>query len=483
MSVDLLIMIARKDFRAFLQLCFTILNPYETFEESWHIDAVLQVLFSLQAGRSRRWVVNLPPRTLKSTIISVAWVAFLLGLNPGLKILVVSYNEDLAERFSLMTRRIMQHKFYRRLFPGTRLERATNMLLETDCGGLREAISIGGTTTGLGADWIIIDDPHNASEIISPTARDRVKRYYGQSLLSRFNHRPSGRLILVMQRLHEDDLAGHLLSQGGWNCLSLPAQATDDRLVDIGNAQPHHFRKGDLLLPGWLPQVELDDLRQQMGSRDYEAQVQQNPTPHEGNIIKAHWVSYADLPSRDDTEVTLSLDTATKTGHANDYSAATIWLRKGKYHHVIHAWRDKVDFPDLIHAVRRMHRDFSPSHILIEDQGSGTSLRQALNNLGIPTIPFRSPDSKETRLWSVTDLFEDGLVHFLKDAPWLGMLEGELLGFPNTKNNDLVDSVTQYLIWARPRGHSPPFTWDIGPDDGPNHDSIAQAWLWSKGGW
>jgi predicted phage terminase large subunit-like protein len=438
-------------------------------------------LLGLQSGRCRRCVINMPPRSLKSTIVSVAWPAFLLGVNPATKILVTSCNEALAERFGLDTRRIMESDIYHRIFPGTRLTKRTNLMLETDRGGGRQATSIGGPTTGFGAKWIIIDDPHNALETHSPTAREAVKRYYAQALFSRLNNRPTAKMILVMQRLHEDDLTGHVLNQGGWPLVKLPAQGIEDTWVDIGPDKRRLFRAGELLLPTLLPAGELDDVVQQIGSAAYQAQYQQDPVPHGGNTIKREWLCYYDVePSPDDSQVTLSVDTATKTDPINDRSAATVWRRKGAKHYLIYAWSDRVTFPDLKRKVLEFHQLFGVHNLLVEDQGTGTALIQEFANAGVPAIGRRSKDSKETRLSNVTTFFETQHVLFLRNAPWLVDVEGELLGFPHAKHDDLVDTISQYLAWVRERPLPPALVWDDGRDDVPTRDELAERILWMR---
>jgi predicted phage terminase large subunit-like protein len=443
--------ICRSDFCAFAQKGFEIINPGEQFLDNWHIGAIAHVLGEMQLGAYRRQIINMPPRTLKSLLVSVCWPAFLLGHNPAAKIIVVSYAEQLAEKLSNDARRLMQSSFYRGIFPQTRLERQSNLHLSTDQNGFRIGVTVGGSVTGIGAEWIVIDDPHNASEAYSEPAREKVKSFYSQTLLSRLNNPSEGRLILVMQRLHEDDLTGHLLRHGGWRQLKLQARATEDAEIEIGRGLARLVRAGELLQPNLLPAHWLDAQKLEMGSAAFEAQYQQQPLPLEGNMIKRDWLRYCDPPPRHTGRVTLSLDTATKENTENDYSACTIWLEADNKHHLIHVWRDKVNFPALRRKVLDIIDVFRPNAILIEDTGSGSALIQDLRAQGVPAIPRKAKDSKVVRLSSASPYIESGLMWLPKDAPWLAEFEAELLGFPGTRYDDQVDGLSQYFGWVRER--------------------------------
>jgi predicted phage terminase large subunit-like protein len=447
-----LIHAARQDFIAFAQKAFQIINPGTSFLDNWHIAAIAYVLEEMSAGKHRRQIINMPPRTLKSQLVSVIWPAFLLGHNPGAKIIVVSYAAPLAEQLSNDTRRLMESRFYQEAFPQTRLDRQTNLHLTTEKSGSRFATTVGGSLTGFGADWIIIDDPHNATEAYSETSREKVKSFFRQTLLSRLNNPSQGRIVLVMQRLHEDDLSGHLLRGGGWRHLRLQARATEDAEIATGKGLFHQVRVGDYLQPDLLAPDWLEAHKREMLSAEYEAQYQQQPLPAEGNMIKKEWLRYADAqPSRDAGKVALSLDTATKEGTENDYSACTVWVEAEGKHHLIHVWRDRVDFPTLYRKVQELVGIFRPNAVLIEDAGTGSALVHVLHEDGVPAVPRKAKDPKTVRLSSVSTYLEAGLMWLPKDAPWLGEFEAELLGFPGARHDDQVDSLSQYFGWVRER--------------------------------
>lgn len=396
--------------------------------------------------------------------------------------MVASYSEPLAEKFSNDTREVMGSTFFRTVFPNTKLAKNTRFQLETSQRGGRFATSVGAGVTGFGASWIIIDDPHNASETYSPSAREAVKRYYGTALRTRLNDQITGRIILVMQRLHEDDLAGHLLAQGGWEHLKLPAIAVEDTPYELGRGKIHRFNAGELLHSRRLPLALLDEIRRDMGSAAFQAQYQQEPVPADGNMIKRAWLRYEDgVLDLSSGPIILSLDTATKTDPIHDYSVCTVWLEREGSHHLIHVWRDKVDYPALRKTILNLATVHHAQHLLIEDQGAGTSLVQELNQLGLPAIARKARDSKVARLAAASSYIEAGQMRLPKEAPWLAEFEAELLGFPGARHDDQVDSLSQYFGWVRerPRGH---FSYDMMWDDDPSkHDILAEHLLWFRG--
>lgn len=205
--------ILRNDFYTFAERSFVELNPATEFGHNWHIEVMAQELERCRLGETKRLIVNLPPRSLKSHCGSVAFVAWLLGHNPSAQIICASYAQDLADKHAIDCRGLMNSDFYRRLFPATRLSPEKRAVADflTTARGCRKATSVGGVLTGRGADFITIDDPLQPDKALSDTRRTAVNDWYDNTLCSRLNHKLTGCIILIMQRLHEDDLVGHLL--------------------------------------------------------------------------------------------------------------------------------------------------------------------------------------------------------------------------------------------------------------------------------
>ncbi len=184
---------------------------------SFHIDVLLAELEDMRLGKLNRLAVALPPRSLKSVIISVGYVAWLLGHDPTLKIITVSYGQDLADKLAQDCRQIMQSAWYRRLCPATALapKRQSLAAFETTLGGGRFSTSVGGTLTGFGGDYIILDDPMKPDEAMSDVERANTNNWIQHTLFTRLNDKREGRILIVMQRLHEDDVIGNLMDKLG----------------------------------------------------------------------------------------------------------------------------------------------------------------------------------------------------------------------------------------------------------------------------
>jgi hypothetical protein len=234
--------ILRSDLGCFAQRCFSELNPQATFAMNWHIDVIAAKLAAVREGRIHRLIINEPPRHLKSLLASIAFPAWCLGHDPSAQILCVSYAQELADKLARDCRTIMTSEWYRRIFP-TRLAAHRQAVQEflTTVQGYRLATSNGGVVTGRGADLIIIDDPLKPEEALSDTQRQAANAWFDHTLYSRLNDKRHGAIILIMQRLHEDDLVGHVLAQEPWEVVRFPAIAEADevhRIETIGERDP-----------------------------------------------------------------------------------------------------------------------------------------------------------------------------------------------------------------------------------------------------
>jgi len=454
-----------EDFSAFVMKVFETVSSGDVFLPNWHIDAMTYAAGRVMGGEITRLIVTVPPRHLKSIIFSVALPAFLLGRDPTKRIVCVSYSNELAVKHANDFRAVLSSAWYRRIFQNTRISRDKDTQTETMTTerGYRLATSLGGTLTGRGADLIVLDDPQKPEEALSETARNGAAQWFDTTLLSRLDSKSEGAVVLVMQRLHQDDLAGRLLEKGGWQHLKIPAIAQGNEEVEVGHRRIYRREAGTVIDPDRESIADLEQLKKSMGALHFSAQYQQEPIPLEGNLIKRQWFKeYEVAPAFTDTDkLVISIDTAMKGDELADFSVATVWLARGDHSYLIDLWRERVDYPNLKHAVWRLRERYPRATLLIEDKGSGTSLIQELraNNIGV--IAINPEGDKPTRCAAISAQFESGCVFFPKSAPWLDDLKAELLGFPGAKNDDQVDSVTQALNWmARQRQHQVPC---VGP--------------------
>ena len=447
----------REHFPFFLRKVFAELCPGDEFLFGWHLDAIALQLERISAGDIHRLIVTIPPRHLKSIMISIAWVAWRLGKAPELRFICLSYSSELAAKLSRDCRQVMQSDWYQDLFPGTVLSRATETELETIGGGGRFATSVGGTLTGRGGDVIIIDDPIKADDAMSAAMRARIKDWTTSTLFSRLNDKRSGAIILVMQRLHEDDLAGHFLDAGGWEHLNLPAIALEDQDIPLIGGRDHRRLTGDVLHPEREPIEALEQIRLELGSHIFSAQYQQAPVPAGGTLVKSGWFRrYESPPKKGLGDVLVqSWDTASKDGVLNDYSVCITVLVRRDIVSVLNVFRRQLNFPDLLRQVQMQAERFYPDILLIEDAASGQQLIQMLKQnpiRGIPTPIARKPDAdKETRMSACCPQIERGDLILPEDADWLAEFEREILAFPNGKRDDQADALSQLLAWVRDR--------------------------------
>ena len=448
----LLAALRRTDLSAFLMKVFETLHPGDPpLLRAWYVYAMCHALAEVGNGRKRRLVITVPPRHLKSITASVAFVAWLLGHDPTLKIMVASYSQDLARLHSNLTRTIMETPWYRSDFPAARIsERGNRALeLETTAGGARKAVSVGGSITGFGADIIIVDDCMKADEARSAVTREELRSWFDNTLSTRLNDKATGVILSIQQRLHEDDLPAYLLEKG-YEHLNLPAIADKVETVAIGPAQYHHRRIGDLLDPVRENREVLDQLRRDLGPAVFSAQYQQEPVAPEGNLIRMEWFgTYDELPERHEfLKVIQSWDTAMSAAPTSDYSVCTTWgfYRETNKWYLIDILRERLDFPDLKRAVIRLERQWAADHVIIEDACSGKSLWQELKTTGPFRPVMRRPaTSKEERFTGCLAEVEAGNFLLPVEAPWLAAFRAELKSFPSGKHDDQVDSFSQFV--------------------------------------
>ncbi|GKY89836.1 hypothetical protein [Sinisalibacter aestuarii] len=241
--------VLRQDFRAFVEKVFATLNPGQKYVDSWHIGAIIWLLLSVENRETRRAMIHVPPRMLKSIIVSIAWPAFLLGHNPSLQVFVVSHSLDLAQEHHAAFRKIIESDWYKDAFPtmSPTADKDTTLMLRTSRGGFRKALSVESKITGQGADIIILDDPLDASDALNEAACAKLNHWIDTVLMPRFNNAADGIMVLVMQRLAVNDPAAHLKRQGKWTVLSLPACAETDMNVSVGPDDVKLYAKGTLL--------------------------------------------------------------------------------------------------------------------------------------------------------------------------------------------------------------------------------------------
>jgi hypothetical protein len=289
---------------------------------------------------------------------SVALPAWLMGRNSSLKVMVASYGEELAREHAISFHAVVTSAWYRGLFPKMRIQPRGERLLElrTTAGGVRKAVSLGGATTGFGADLIVIDDLMKAQDASSEARRETVTAYYREALLSRLNAPTEGSVIAVQQRLHEDDLPALLMESGTYAHLNLPAIAEAPQRLPLYYRRIWTREPGSVLDPDRRPLSRLGAIRSEMGSAAFMAQYQQNPVPPDGALVRIERLNLIETPPprKRVHRLVQSWDTAIKDSPSADFSVCTTW-----------GWRNGVWYlMDL-----RRERLESPAHLLARRQG------------------------------------------------------------------------------------------------------------------
>lgn len=435
----------------FIQRSFQTTSPGRVYQDNWHIDAIAHQLTLAANGSIRRLIITTPPRMLKSLCASVAFPAWVLGRRPNARIVCVSYSAELAALHARQSREIISSSWYKKAFPGTRLSSIKNTENEvvTTAGGFRYTTSVPGTLTGRGGDIIIIDDPIKADDAMSEPKRSAVNDWFMTTLHSRLDDKPTGVIIVVMQRLHIDDLVGTLLRSGKWTHLCLSAIAEEEQRIATGYDEVHIRKAGDVLHPSRDNREALEERKTEIGSFRFAAQYQQRPIPSDGELIKWDWFRrYGELPARRHGDYRMqSWDTAMTDGKSSNFSVCTTWYIQGNDYYLMDVHRVRLGYPDLRRRIinHALHWGATP---IIEDKGSGTSLIQDLRQSSPKKpIAFRPEGDKVTRLIAQTPKIEAGHVYLPQQADWLDDFREELLLFPHGRYDDQVDSLSQFLNW------------------------------------
>lgn len=410
-----------------------------SFERARHLELLAGHLEAIERREIRRLIVAMPPRHGKSRTTSQLFPAWFLGRNPRQHCVLASYGAELAEENSRRVRDLVSDARYPFDVQLSEDSRAVNRWATSAGGGLIAA-GVGSSLTGFGADLLVVDDPVRDREAAeSQTIRDGTWAWYQDVARPRLH--PGGAQILISTRWHEDDLVGRALNSAGasdWTLLVLPAICEDDGDV-LGR------EAGAPLWPERFPVAELPSVeRGEISSRSFAALYQQRPAPAEGNLFKRDWFGprnrFSQLPET--RTIIASIDTASKTGVHNDWSVIAVLAYDKVNFYVVDVMRERLEFAQLAERVVRMHRQYKPSRIYIEDASAGIAIVQELKRLtSLPVIPVPAKGSKISRWEAVTARFESGKVLFPERAPWLEYAIDEFCSVPAARHDDVVDAV------------------------------------------
>lgn len=469
----------RKSLSAYIREAWRVVEPETPLLWNWHIDAIAEHLEAQSRGEIQNLLINIPPGHMKSLIVSVFWPSWEWLQSPATRWLMSSYALELAIRDSVRCRDILESPWYRSLFrPEWSLSGDQNVksFYRNTATGERLCISVGSRATGFRGNRIVCDDPLNASDAHSDAALDEAVRWWDKVMPTRLNDPRRDTRTMIMQRLHERDPSGHILSKdlgGGFVHLMLPTEFEPERkcFTKIGYEDPR-TEAGELLFPELFTREVVDSLKRDLGSDAYAGQHQQRPAPAEGLILKRQFWRYwqpaganlppvrvdlgdqvievhaVELPERFDEEIQ-SWDMAFKDKDSSDPVAGQVWGRLRASAYLLDQDHGRKSFTESVKAVRAMSvKHPKASAKLIEDKANGPAVIDSLRT-DVPGLIAVDPEGGKTaRAHAVQPFCEAGNVFLPHPSlySWVEPLIAECAGFPRAEHDDRVDALTQALI-------------------------------------
>lgn len=488
----------------FVKHFWHVLEPQTPFVEGWILNMVCDHLQAVSEGRITRILINVPPGFMKSLLVDVFWPAWEWAtVGTHFRYVTFSYSAMLTERDNRRFGALVTSREYQDLF-GERVQivKLGDRIVSNRATGWKLASSVGGVGTGERGDRIILDDPHNVKEAESEIVRGETIRWFRESMSNRLNDMERGVIVVIMQRLHGDDVSGVILEkQMAYEHVMVPMEYDYDRQTDehgdpvrtsIGWYDPRYDEgepdeiNGMLAWPERFPDRVVDAIKTDMGPYAWAGQYQQSPSPRGGGIFKREWWQLWEsndgrFPVFD--YVMASLDSSFTEQERNDPSALTIWgifqNQEGMNRAMlVHAWRKHLEFSGprmpplpgeskgqwivrtqskwgLMEWVKHTCERFKVDNLLIEAKASGMSAAQELQNrygrldFGVQLCAVKG--SKEARAYAAQPTFSQLLV-YAPAREWAELVIDEMEAFPKHKYKDLTDSTTQAIKYLRDSG-------------------------------
>lgn len=468
----------------FVKQSWHVVEPGVKFAPSWHIEEICEHLEAVTAGDIKRLLINIPPRHSKSTIVSVMYPAWEWITQPEEKFLCASYSSNLSIRDNLKTRRLIQSPWYQERW-GHLFELAgdqnAKQRFENNQTGYRLATSVGGTATGEGGSRLLLDDPHSAQDAQSDAMRETALEWFDIVWSTRLNDPKRDAMITIMQRLHERDISGHILEDiGGWEHICIPAEWDGKkRTTVLGNYDPR-TKVGELICPDRFGPEEVTRLKQLLGTYAASGQLQQDPVPSDGGILKTKhfnlWPTTSGLPQFE--YILQSYDCAFTEKSTGDPTACTVWgvftYKGARNAMLIDAWDEHLSYPDLrARAIREWTTEYGgtskespynrprrPDRVLVEAKASGQSLLQDLRLAKVPAVGYNpGMADKVSRAHQAAPTLELGLLWIPESGKnpghpvsWANGFIKQVGKFPVAEHDDYVDTFTQAVIYLKNDG-------------------------------
>jgi predicted phage terminase large subunit-like protein len=465
----------------FIAEAWSVLEPNTRYQGNWHIDYLSEELEAVTNGDTKRLIINIAPRHMKSLLVSVMWPCWEWTRQPWTRWLFASYVDELALKHSTDRRSLITSDFYQQRWGGiVRLSPDQNQksgFTNTRRGAMK-AISFGGSVTGLGGNRIVIDDPMNPRMAHSEKERQAVIDFYTKSLHNRLDQPKEDAIVIVQQRLHDNDLVGYLDKHMGeeevpYKLVKLATEAPKREVYTSAITKTETRREeGELLWPDRFDRKAINTEKVIMGPMEFASQHQQEPAPTTGGVVKDAWWRFyrtgqKDLIVQAASEVATFTDSAFETGEENDYSVTAVWAKvKGNRFDVppgfylLDLWRERLEFPELKKRVPRTFHDWKARTLVVEKKASGHSLVQELRRIPLPVKVIVPVKDKLARMNARTGWIEQGLVFLPEFHPLLEAFLDEHRKFPKGEHDDMVDTTSMMLDYWTGRA-----TWDQTEDD------------------
>ena len=470
---------AKRGLRYYTRLAWHLVEPAVPFIDNWHIGLLSEYLEAVTALQIQNLIINIPPRHMKSLMVCVFWPTWVWTKSPGSRWLTASYALNYAVRDAVKSRRIIQSAWYQERF-GSVFHLAGDQNVksryENDKGGHRISVGVESGSTGEGGDYIVVDDPTKAQDKDSAVALENAKEWWDGTMSTRGNNPKTVRRVIIMQRLSDNDLTGHVLEKAKeipeapqFEHLVLPARYEPKRFVSAIGLEDPRKQDGELLWPERFDEASLAGIEATLGTRDAAGQLQQRPAPAGGNIFLREWWERKNRYDATDQQVFnrnvarwLSWDTAFKDKEQNDTTALGVWELTPDYRLMLrYAWWARLQFPQLASAIEqeavRWNYDEKLRGIIVEDKGSGISALQTLSQgsqeaISRLLIAFQPGQTSKPARARQASLWCDRNCILLPEpsiaVPWLFDFEELLFKFPGAKIDDPVDAFDQGILYC-----------------------------------
>jgi len=447
---------AETSLHAFVKQAWHVVEPGKPFVDGKHIHAMCLHLEAVSRGEIKRLLINIPPRSMKSLLVSVFWPCWEWINSPEKRWLFASYSDRLSVRDSMKCRHVICSKWYQDNWSGRfRLadDQNTKGRFENDKRGFRMATSIGGLGTGEGGDRLVCDDPHNVMDAFSTAAMENAVDWFKEVWSSRLNDASTGAKVVVMQRVSEKDVSAHIIDEGGWEHLCLPAEFEPERKCRTSIWEDWRTKEGELLWPERMDEKTLADLKKSLGSYGTAGQLQQSPAPRGGGMFRREWFGTVDVAPASGGFVRY-WDRSYTEGGGDWTSGLKMSVVNGLFYvHDVRRFQGSAFTTE--NAIRCTAEADGPTvtHVLEQDPAAGKSevayLIRALSGHTVRAVAKRK--NKELSAYPASAQAEAGNIKLVKGG-WNEAFLDEIGWFPRGKHDDQVDSMSgafNYLTAGR----------------------------------